>query len=702
MIRFMKTVSLLTAAYLLMTPVVPWAGDGSGDAGQPGEYLFYGTSVRSLGLGRTYVALADNAAAVFHNPAGLLETEKVWDFYFMHFDPFYASRYNAVAAAYSRPDRASPGGLRGFFLGPHSALGLGYIDHGSGDYEFRGASDQFYGTFGLRQSALYAAFARRDMLSIGHIGNGFVCKIDYGVAFKMTRQEFADLSGYNADFGSGLDAGIQLQFIHPKPITDVIPLRLLLPLRIGVAVQNVFLRPHMGFGRSSDKFPTIYKVGFSYLANVSTGHHLLVVGDAVKQNWGGRSYGWHLGTEWQMYSTPVPIFVRGGGYYQSGTWRFTAGLGIKTTIKGDLGAQIDFAHEFRSNLDDDQRFAVSLVYGVERNAQTSLDRARNRRALTIDPELNRKLNQAKNADDSLKIQKTISYTAERSGYLNALEALSCYPYRNDAVYDAGLTSPVIRAAVTLGDTLDVKRQERYAQFIGQGYYACQLVRSGRDQMRAGESGSACDRADKAIAIFASDSSHLSAEDRLYWAEAYLIKAENDSIMAAGFADRALGLLSSLSAGPVSDYFSGRCLQHNKQWPAALMKFMGVRENLPSGRDTLDLRKLSLIGTAECLEYTAAGDSATLSACYDTLDLELNGYSKTKGELDTLYLPYPRFADKYVADDALYWMAVLCRAGGCAGRPTTYESLLSDQCRLYPILDRCRSMEKGVTPDIVGQ
>jgi len=42
-----------------------------GDAGQPGSFLTYGAGARSMGMGRAFTGLADDATAVYWNPGGL-------------------------------------------------------------------------------------------------------------------------------------------------------------------------------------------------------------------------------------------------------------------------------------------------------------------------------------------------------------------------------------------------------------------------------------------------------------------------------------------------------------------------------------------------------------------------------------------------------------------------------------------------------
>ncbi len=85
------------------------AGVADGEAGQVDEFLRYGANVRSLGMGRAYVALADDASALYYNPAGLIRLRRGLSVYGMHSKPFYESDYNFVSFAVSRRTPAPPG-----------------------------------------------------------------------------------------------------------------------------------------------------------------------------------------------------------------------------------------------------------------------------------------------------------------------------------------------------------------------------------------------------------------------------------------------------------------------------------------------------------------------------------------------------------------------------------------------------------------
>lgn len=646
-----KSPLLIAICVLMIIPAAVWAGDGKGDAGQPGEFLYYGTGIRSLGLGHACVALTDDAGSIFFNPAGLMQIERVWDIRLMHFNPFNMSRYNSFAAAYSNP-RNSGNGLYDFFLGPHSALSIGFVEMASGDYEFRDMQDQFYGTFGVYQQALLTSFARREIFSW--------CKLDYGVGFKIVRQGFSGISDYDSDLGTGLDLGVQIQFIHPKPLANTIPLRLLLPLRLGFSAQNFLLRPRTGTGDDSDKYPSIYRMGFSYLLNLPKQHDLLLTGDATVTDWQDRSTKWSLGTEFHFNNEFAPLFIRSGGFYQSDKLRFTAGLGIKKAVKENLTLQADFAREFHTNLENDLRFSIGIAYGLARDA----DEVRTR-------------------EDSTQYS-----------YQIAMEMLACYPYRSDKAEDT--SSAVIKAAIALKESLDVPRKARYEQFIGGLTRARSLVEEARDLLRFGPGGGRIsniqEKAHEASDIFAKKKKKCEDDDFALWAEACLLVAEVEPGMKSVYADSALQLLPEKSNSPRINFLKGRCYELRDMMESAIAMYEAAaapcmaQSSSDFGKicDSLNLSQLTQINIVACKVREGIVDDNMIKELETKLNGQVLGIIKKAS-----YLPYPAYPDGIVADDALYWISQCYKK---LNDKDEENAALAEICKLYPGSDRCRDIK----------
>jgi hypothetical protein len=412
----------------------------------------------------------------------------------------------------------------------------------------------------------------------------------------------------------------------------------------------------MGMGESADVFPTIYRFGFTYLVDISQAQRLQIAGDAVKQDWNHRSWGYHLGTELQLPLIPLPAALRAGAYYQSGVWRFTVGGGIRKSISDRLEVQVDYAHEFRATLDDDERFAARLAYGI-------IDDAANRH---------------RSAEQALAENR--SFAKEE-----ALEALACYPYVNQAELTAGGTSPVIDAAILLGDSLDTERRERYAEFIGKSYYARQQVQEARRLLRLGENASACMRARNAVEAFKKKVKNPDVKDSLLWAEAYLILAEVCPQDAAESARNALGLFPINAAGGMVRYMRGRSWQllgGTAALDSAAQQFALVE----SGGDEEPLYILALVGRAACV--TASDnppDPEVARTLIDLLKTKVAGYRL--GQLDPEYPPYPVYTDYQLADDAQLFIGDLYKD---LNETDKARAAYADVCRFYPSSEQCRN------------
>jgi hypothetical protein len=465
------------------------------------------------------------------------------------------------------------------------------------------------------------------------------------------------LKSYESDYGTGFDLGVQLQFIHPGPLTSYVPLRLLLPLRIGASVQNLLLRPHAGFGEESDDFPTVYRFGFSYMVIISPMTRLLVTGDAVKQDWHSKSWGYHLGTEFSIDNNLAPVSLRLGGYYRSQQWRPTAGLGIGYTVSKKLMVAFDFAQEFHDVLIGDQRVALKLVYGPDRDAG-----------------MYKRLADQSSGDSGDR-------------YYRALEALTCYPYVNHEIKTGDCRlMPVGQAAMLLADTLDTERRARYRQFIGAVYYGDPLVRIARDLLRKGDDDGARANAREAVKLCESSAKSNSEceQIKVVCAEAYVILAETDPDHASRHARDALDYLAGAETSDFSHYLSGRCYQKmggTSNLDAAYAEYTAVGDDAD---ERLDIYRLSRIQAAACLCQSSARDTLMLSELLKELREEI--VEDSREQLSDEYLPYPRHRDGSVADDAQYYIGGLnVRLGKIDKAKAAYAKV----CRFYPLKSRCR-------------
>ncbi|MDD4527688.1 MAG: hypothetical protein PHF25_06620 [Candidatus Margulisbacteria bacterium] len=125
--------------------------------GQPGGFLSYGTNARSIGLGRAFLAIADDASAVMINPAGMIQVKN------MEASLFQTGLYDGY-------------GLIGFnFIYPqvNNTLGFSFTQLSSQAMDLRDAWNESQGSFTDSQMAVGVSYAQPILipeLSIGVSG----------------------------------------------------------------------------------------------------------------------------------------------------------------------------------------------------------------------------------------------------------------------------------------------------------------------------------------------------------------------------------------------------------------------------------------------------------------------------------------------------------------------------------------------------
>ncbi|MBD3179929.1 MAG: hypothetical protein GF417_10180 [Candidatus Latescibacteria bacterium] len=215
---------------------------GSGEAGSGGEFLRYGAGARAMAMGGAYTALADDATAVFWNPAGLAQLSRP-SLQFMQTELHLDSRLLYGAAGYpcyGFPDRESK-----------LAFGLGLLGFRMEGFEPYSADDRFLGgSFDDSQMALSASAAYDRISHLGRLAAGVNL-----IAFNH------ELNGYS-DWGAGADFGIMAQLINPPrwSLLGIVPIRHLMPWRFG-AVYHAATGEELL--RSEQDYPNSFSLGLS-------------------------------------------------------------------------------------------------------------------------------------------------------------------------------------------------------------------------------------------------------------------------------------------------------------------------------------------------------------------------------------------------------------------------------------------------------
>jgi len=71
----LKDFLLITLAAIAVGGLIPPA-KAAEDGGRPDTFLSYAASARSLGMGKAHIGVADDASAIYWNPAGLQQIKR--------------------------------------------------------------------------------------------------------------------------------------------------------------------------------------------------------------------------------------------------------------------------------------------------------------------------------------------------------------------------------------------------------------------------------------------------------------------------------------------------------------------------------------------------------------------------------------------------------------------------------------------------
>ncbi len=196
---------LITAAFF-SSP----AEAGEGDAGQPGAFLTYGAGARAMAMGRAFTGLADDATAVYWNPAGLSAL----------------SQNQAIVQYVSLVDGNNYQYLGYNHILPYiGTLGVGLIFLNQGEAEGRDSYNEILDSFTHNQLGVMLGF-----------GSDITPLLAAGGTLKIVSQTLMNVSGT----GLGLDAGIMY---HPWPF-----------LNMGLAFRNL-LAPVIQLKDEKEQYP---------------------------------------------------------------------------------------------------------------------------------------------------------------------------------------------------------------------------------------------------------------------------------------------------------------------------------------------------------------------------------------------------------------------------------------------------------------
>jgi hypothetical protein len=185
------------------------------EGGLAGAFLNYAPAPRSLGMGKAFSALADDAQATYFNPAGLFQLN-AQEVLLCH-SQLYGARMEYIA--YSVPTRT---------LG---TFGVTLLNYGAEGIDSRTPENWQFQPTAFAENAFMAAYAYNPWSFLG-----------FGAGLKLVTKNLAEYS----DVGFGADIGALVKL--PRPFS------------FGVTFQNV-LQPRLSLVTLEERYPQTLRVG---------------------------------------------------------------------------------------------------------------------------------------------------------------------------------------------------------------------------------------------------------------------------------------------------------------------------------------------------------------------------------------------------------------------------------------------------------
>ncbi len=311
----MKRISLLT---LVLVLAASQAGateifEKVGTIG--GQFLKIGIGARATAMGEAFTSIADDASAVYWNPAGIARLQGN-TLSFSH--AAWPAELDLNQGAYI----FSVGFIPGMLAVHARALSMSPLlrtdtTHPDGDGTYFDAGDFAFGV---------------------SYGRSFTDKFSAGITANFVQETLADYDASTAtfDFGVLYDTGYR-------------------SLRIGMSIANI--GAEMQFIEDSVKMPIIFRLGSSIMLYQQGAHNFLTAvefshppDNAERGNWGGE------------YAFKDFLFLRGGYKFNYDSEGLTAGAGVKFPASSAATAKVDYAFNDFETLGSVHRFSVELAF----------------------------------------------------------------------------------------------------------------------------------------------------------------------------------------------------------------------------------------------------------------------------------------------------------------------------------------------------
>lgn len=306
-------------------------------------FLNISQGARATGMGSAFVAIADDASAIFWNPAGIARLNQNGAI-FDHTKWFADINYNFVAVNLG--------------LGDFGTLGASFITSDVGDMKVT-TIEEPNGTgeiFTVQDAAFSVAWAYNltDNFSIG-----FNPKVVYQSIWKMYGYAFAMDFGvlYNTPF-QGITLGASITNFGSKMNLDGTNTVVLYDEDPDNTGNNGRIPARLQ--TDSWDLPLGFKVGISYRPFVSDAHNVVIGVDAYHPNDNYESM--NIGGEYTFND----VFTVRGGYkslfLKDSEESFTFGAGFKQKVLGNISIKFDYAYGEFGRLNNIQKFSVGINF----------------------------------------------------------------------------------------------------------------------------------------------------------------------------------------------------------------------------------------------------------------------------------------------------------------------------------------------------
>jgi len=307
--------------------------------GTAAPFLKIGPGARAVGMGESFVGLADDVTTLYWNPSGLANLTK-WEATFMHASWFQSINYEYMAVGL--PGGALP------FLGNVGTAGVSLIFLNTGDIPETFADPTSTAGFSSTGSNIAAS----DMLITVGYGRPLDSRLKVGGAIKFVNQS---VGGGTVDPSRGLDNSSLSAWAFAMDLglladTDIEN------LRIGVVVQN--LGTQVKLENDAFPLPLQFKVGAGWKIPQK---NVTFVSDIIQPI--DNKTSWNSGVEYYSKYKFAELILRLGYRFQFASpdpdviTGVTAGVGAVV-----FGSIIDYAFEPYGELGNTHRISLSFKW----------------------------------------------------------------------------------------------------------------------------------------------------------------------------------------------------------------------------------------------------------------------------------------------------------------------------------------------------